>query len=140
MERKKSAIAVSFGDRLVYAVELLLLGSREANYRRIKRWILRCAEKQAEAWETSIEHFRKDHFDVRKLQEATCLTHDQIVEYSRNSKVNKGSVAVMQKLIAEYSLSSGTGKVGSRVWAPHMIAVALVGLDTTKLEQDWRFA
>lgn len=128
-----------FKDKLLYALQLPLLGPREAKFRRVRRWVEWLAHRQAAAWGTSVEAFRQRHCDPRRLCEETELTDAQVGEYSHRNKVDSGTVAVMQKLVTQYSLSRSEGKAGSKVWAPAMIALALFGLDRSPRERDWRF-
>lgn len=126
-------------DQLFYAAELCFSGPRERNYLRTKLWVLYCSERQAEALGTSVERFRREHFDPTKLQQATSLSNQQVAQYANTNKVDSGTVGAMHRLIERCSLSSGMGKPGSPTWAPHLTAVALTGLDSTPRERDWRF-
>lgn len=126
-------------DALLYFVQLPFIGPREARFRRTKHWVHWLAHRQAAAWGTSVEAFRKQHFDPSNLCKETGLTDVQVDDYSHRNKVDSGTVAVMQKIISEYSLSRGEGKDGSKVWAPAMIALALFGLDDSPRGRNWRF-
>ena len=132
----------SLSARALYYVEMPVFGPGGAGWRRIRRWLLRLAEIQAAAWRTSVEGFRKEHFDPAKLRAAAGLSAAQVHEHSHISKVDQGTVEVMQRLVAQYSLSSWSakGKAGSEVYAPTVIAAALLTLrGNGPHEDDWEY-